>query len=653
MRSNDLPGTALAYAQRGWSVIPLRPEDKRPLLDAWASFQTDGASEDQVREWWARHPQANLGIVTGAVSGIVVLDLDGSEGLETVQQLVAAGHQLPHTVRAITPGKGGGSHLFFRHPGGTVPNRAHNIPGLPGCDVRGDGGYVLVAPSVHPEGGVYRWAPGCAPGEVELAEIPSWLLDALQAAPAGWAGDGTPGAWFQGVPEGQRNDSAARLAGRWLAKGLEPEEVGELLLLWNVRNQPPLPEEEIRQVARSIAAREATKPAGEGTPAPVFAQPLSALLAQEDRPIAYLATGLLEVGAIGFVGGEPKLGKSWLGLHMALAVATGTPVLGTYPVPSKDRVLYIQEEDGPDLIRRRIRLLCAGQGIPEPEDACFRVAVRTGFKINDPRWCEALRKELVAFRPALILVDVLNKVHTADENDQQEMTHVMSLFEGLRREFGCAFLLVHHFRKSGGEGSMRGNQRLRGSGVLGGWSECSFYLSPMQNGAIQVEHESKNPTLEPFAFRLEDVKDTEGTLVAVRLAYQGAAVVLQQADKLNAMLGTVQEAHAEGGASLCTAKALADRAEVSENTVRAQLRLLEDAGKVRQVKIRPGGQGRPVTAYLPAEAADPAGEDGSATHPPRGDELMKHVGAPQEGGSSAQKAPFELSHEAGEGVARG
>ena len=85
------------------------------------------------------------------------------------------------------------------------------------------------------------------------------------------------GSWFEGVPEGQRNDSAARLAGRWLAKGFSPEEVEELLVLWNARNQPPLPETEVRQVARSIAAREAAKPAGEPVAEPVFAQPLSTL----------------------------------------------------------------------------------------------------------------------------------------------------------------------------------------------------------------------------------------------------------------------------------------------------------------------------------------------------------------------------------------
>ncbi len=412
-------------------------------------------------------------------------------------------------------------------------------------------------------------------------------------------------------------------------------------------------EEIIRRLQDRVSGLEGlTNQSVGGFPA-IFAQPLSAILNAQDVPIDYLAQSFLERGAIGFIGGEPKLGKSWLALYIALCIATGTPIFGIYAVPQRERVLYIQEEDAIGLLKRRIRLLCAWLAIPEPEDAFFRVAVRTGFKIDDPRWFKVLHKELMGFHPALVVVDVFNKVHTAEERDQQEMTRIMGLFESLRREFACAIQLVHHFKKEGSEGSKRGNQRLRGSSVLGSCSECSFYLSQMQDGSLRVEHESKNPTLEPFAFRLEDVKDPAGGLIGVRLAYQGAAAVIQQSDKLNEMLGTVQKAYTEGGEGLCTAKALAERANVSENTVRAQLRLLEDAGKVRQVKIRPGGQGRSVTAYPPAEAADPAGEDGSATHPPRGDELMKQAGDPQEVGSSAQKPPFELIQEAGEGVARG
>ena len=422
------------------------------------------------------------------------------------------------------------------------------------------------------------------------------------------------------------------------------------LVLWNCRNRPPMEEAQVRKVARSIAGREASKGKPEEEPAPSFAIPLSAIMALKDAPVDYLATGLLEQGTIGFVGGEPKLGKSWLTLHIALTVATGTPVLGTFPVPRKAKVLYVQEEDGAGLLAKRIRLLCAGHGMQNPGDEDFRAAVRTGFKIDDPRWFQALHRELEAFHPSLVVVDVLNKVHMADENEQTEMTRIMGLFESLRREFGCGFLIVHHFRKQGGDGSSRGNQRLRGSSVLGGWSECSLYLSGMANKGLRVEHESKNPTLEPFAFRLEDQKDEAGNLTGVRLTYQGVAAVLQQSEKLNEMLEVVQEAFAKGGPEACTAKSLAERAKVSENTARAQLKLLEDAGEVQQVKVRPGGQGREIAAFQPSHEAP---GDSSAAQPPRGIELMSQPGGPPEQDGSDQMVAVELSYPVREGVARG
>ncbi len=606
---------ALALAGRGWSVIPLIPGEKRPLLD-WKPYQAKPATAEQIRAWWGEHPEANLGIVTGAVSGLVVLDLDGPAGLKSIK-----GKHLPPTLSCKTPR---GWHYYFRHPGGEVSNRTALLPGV---DVRGDGGYVVAPPSANAEGVPYAWAEGLA--DLEPAPLPDWLAEAFRAPSAPIARTGEN--WLQGAPEGRRNDTAARLCGRWISAGLPAREAEELLVLWNQRNRPPLPEEEVRRVARSIAEREeAKKKVPE--PMPSFALPVGILLSQVDKPVSYLASPLLERGTIGFIGGEPKLGKSWLALQIALAVSTGTPVLGSFPVINRERVLFIEEEDSADLLRRRIRLLCAGHGIPMPEDAYFRLAVRTGFQVDNPRWFTTLEHELREFRPALVIVDVLNKVHGADENEQTEMTRIMGLFEKARREFGCGFLIVHHFRKQGGEGASRGNQRLRGSSVLGGWSECSFYLSPMGNGALRVEHESKNGSQEAFAFRLDDTKDTAGKILAVRLAHQGAAAVLQQSDKLNETLEAVEAAYAEGGADFCTPKALAIRLDVVENTARAYLRCLEEAKKVRRQEIRP--EGRKATAYVPADV--------SAEHPPKAPDLLSPAMA---GDTSAQNDDFELNQQ--------
>jgi Bifunctional DNA primase/polymerase, N-terminal/Primase C terminal 1 (PriCT-1) len=256
---------ALAYLARGWSVIPLRPADKRPLV-AWQEFQHRRPSEAVVRAWFRQHPEAGLGIVTGLVSGLLVLDVDAAHGGEaSLQRLSQAHGPLPWTVEAHTGG--GGRHLYFAHPGGVVPNRAGLRPGL---DLRGDGGYVVAPPSSHPSGAGYRWSETASPERAHPAPPPVWLLK-LVAAPGGRGRAGHPLAYWRnlvktGVTEGERNTTVASLAGHLLFHGTDPEVVTELLLCWNrVRCRPPLADEEVARTVASIArTHERHREAGEG-----------------------------------------------------------------------------------------------------------------------------------------------------------------------------------------------------------------------------------------------------------------------------------------------------------------------------------------------------------------------------------------------------
>jgi hypothetical protein len=247
----EMLAAALEAAGRGWSVIPVRAHDKRPLL-AWQGFQKTRADAAQVREWYREWPQANLGIVTGAVSGLVVLDVDPKhQGDASLAELERRHGSLPRTVEAVSGG--GGRHLYFAHPGGHVPNRAGFAPGV---DVRGDGGMIVAPPSVHPSGARYAWKAGHAPGECVLAPLPGWLLDELTAS--GVHPGHALAYWrrlvVEGVPEGERNSTLASLAGHLLWHGVDADVVTELLLCWNrSRCRPPLADDEVVRVVESIA----------------------------------------------------------------------------------------------------------------------------------------------------------------------------------------------------------------------------------------------------------------------------------------------------------------------------------------------------------------------------------------------------------------
>jgi hypothetical protein len=249
--TNSLYERAIGYAARGWSVIPLRPRDKRPLL-AWAAFQHLRASEEQIAAWYQQSPKANVGIVTGGISGLLVLDVDpkhgGDESLAVLQRQHGA---LPDGPVVITGG--GGRHLYFAHPGMEVPNRASIMPGL---DLRGDGGYVVAPPSVHPSGTPYCWLAGHEPDRVPVPVMPEWLrgLCGVDVRRQGHPVD----YWRQlvraGVAEGARNNTVASFTGHLLWHGVDREIILQLMLGWNRwRCRPPLADEEVVKIVRSIA----------------------------------------------------------------------------------------------------------------------------------------------------------------------------------------------------------------------------------------------------------------------------------------------------------------------------------------------------------------------------------------------------------------
>jgi hypothetical protein len=238
---------ALQYLALGFVPIPIKPGSKKPLVE-WREFQTRRPSESEVRAWFTQWPDANIAIVTGSVSGIIALDLEAGADLGE--------RPIPPTPMQLTGG--GGKHYLFRHPGFPVPNAVRILDKV---DVRGDGGYIVVPPSLHPSGRRYEWV--ISPELEPLAEPPEWLINLLKQrsrASKDWK------AIANGVPEGQRNETLASYIGKVLS-GL-PVELWETAG-WDAargfaaRCKPALPEREAREVFESIAKREAAK-RGEG-----------------------------------------------------------------------------------------------------------------------------------------------------------------------------------------------------------------------------------------------------------------------------------------------------------------------------------------------------------------------------------------------------
>ena len=247
--------------KQGFSVIPLR-RDKKPLL-VWQEFQTRLPSDEELEEWFLRRwPDANLGIVTGALSGLVVVDADGEAGLAWMKR------HLPVTGVYVRTGRGW--HGYFRHPGGTVRNRGRIAPEV---DIRADGGYVVAPPSLHACGTAYAWlfTPGLGgwddlepyrlkEGGVSLAGI---ARSGAESRVSGGGLSSPVGPPFdlsgvdtllnaEPVEQGQRNVTLARLAGRWFAQGMDAETCLLAALGWNSTLPQPLDSKEVRRTVESI-----------------------------------------------------------------------------------------------------------------------------------------------------------------------------------------------------------------------------------------------------------------------------------------------------------------------------------------------------------------------------------------------------------------
>lgn len=242
MTNQNFKENALRYLKLGFSVIPVG-QKKKPLVK-WEEYQQRRPTEEEINKWAVDFDNPNIGIVTGDISGLVVVDVEVGGNTEN----------LPQTV--ISKTGGGGYHFFYKHPKQPVKNAVRIRDKT---DIRADGGYVIAPDSVHTSGTSYKWL--VSPEEADLAEIPQWILEGTEKNGKAKIN------WHQFLAseklEGVRNMSTVQLAGKLLYH--LPLELWEIagwstLKQWNnSQNKPPLDERELRGIWESIKTQEKNK----------------------------------------------------------------------------------------------------------------------------------------------------------------------------------------------------------------------------------------------------------------------------------------------------------------------------------------------------------------------------------------------------------
>lgn len=451
---NPRLAAALSYARHGWPVFPCRPYGKKPYTAHGVKDAT--IDEALICEWWTLWLDANVAIATGAGSGVVVIDTDkkpdhGIDGEETLRALELTHGPLPKTVMQITAG--GGSQRFFHSPGVPIPNSAGKVG--PGLDVRGDGGYVIVPPSIHPNRRIYEWEVLHHPDAVPLAGLPPAWIELLRSQGNG-AQAGTEEA--KPIREGQRNDTLFRLACAMRARGMSHAAVLAALLAENqARCQPPLPEAEVQRVVGGAARY--TPKGKESRPAVI-----TRLSEVTSCTVRWLWPGRIPLGKVTVRDGDPGLGKSLLSIGLAARMSTlqSMPDGAASDLSEPAGVVILSAEDDlADTIRPRLE--AAGADLSR---IVALTAIREGEDERLPTLLdlEAIRHEITHDNARLLIIDPLMAYlpSKVDSYRDQDVRRSLAPLAALAAETGVAVLVIRHLNKNG-----NGNALYRGGGSIG------------------------------------------------------------------------------------------------------------------------------------------------------------------------------------------
>ena len=445
---------ALYYASMGLAVFPLRPKDKRPATVNGCKAAT--TNKEQIAGWWDKHPDSNIGIATGRLSGgLVVIDLDidenkGVNGYDSLKAWQRENGELQETWQSIT-GRGG-YHLLYMSAS-THKNRVGLYEGI---DIRGDGGYIVAPPSIHPNGRKYEWEQG--PDEIAIAQADRRVADLLNGTVSKKQEkqDFPP---MEKIPEGCRTDAMVRLVGRLKGDGLADESIRAAVRSENEKLcVPPLTERELEKTVFPALSRgwQAERPYaavtdnGKTRPVKEF-KPVKAITAAElgemdIPPITWLVRDILPVG-LSMIGAPSKYFKSYMALGLCLAICRGGKFLGFDC--EKHGCLYLDLESTKRRPKSRIEQITGPFDKP-PGNLYIITGEQNVGRIGEG--FEAQVEHQLAEHPdiKLIVVDVFQLVKKPKGRSQSDYDCDYENFKAIKQiadTHDIGLTLIHHTRK--------------------------------------------------------------------------------------------------------------------------------------------------------------------------------------------------------------
>jgi replicative DNA helicase len=457
----------LDYLARGWSIVPVPKGAKFPVIK-WKEFQTRLPTEAEVIQWWTEDPEANTAIITGKISNLAVIDLDGPEGIKQAKQFNLA------PTLTVKSG-GGGLHYYYSFPEEGIQNSQKKLADK--VDIRGEGGLAIAPYSLHASGGIYAWVGGYAALQQPLVAFPKNLLDMLNKPrdEQGYTPVQGQEPWvselLKGNQPGDRHAALIRLAGYFQCKGLPLDVCTALLLDWDGRNQPPKGAEEIRKQVADVYTRYSNQKCSvsgsdnverAGT-APVLIttpnQALAGFKSELRTGARTIKTGFsvldrhtrgLLVGNISVIGAWPGVGKTAFTLGLARSLSE-----------QGQKVLYFPTEMAVNELMRVF--LSQGLNIPfsrvmsgelTEEEHAKSDAYLSGHllrflsicPINNPGVSD-IADAVQQVKPNVLMLDYLQHTAGSTGNARHDISDLVMQIKGIAKENECAAVVTSQFKR--------------------------------------------------------------------------------------------------------------------------------------------------------------------------------------------------------------
>lgn len=446
---------ALQYAGMGLAVFPIKPKGKTPLTTHGCLDAT--TDKDQIAKWWDRWPDANIGMAMGSKSGgLIAIDFDvdddkGIDGYHVLRDWERENGELPETIMSIT-GRGG-YHYIYR----TNKDYKNAVGFCEGIDIRAEGGYIIVPPSVHPNGRSYEWEQ--SPEDYPIAqadEMVERFLQGSQKEPEQRESFTSP----ELIPEGQRNATLYKMACSMRAKGYAETTIWLAVREENeAKCSPALNDCEIDTIVKSALKYESGSDISQ---IPAIEKPsqknnkesplLISLAFVEEKQAEWLVDGYIPKGQITVLAGDGGSGKTTTWCGMAAAVSKGErvffePLQDDFTRREPQKVLFFSSEDSLEYTLKA-RLRKAGADLGNIYSVSLRDERFSEIKFNSQLLNDLIRE----MQPALVVFDPIQAFIPSDiqMGQRNAMRNCLNPLIGLGEEYGTTFLIVVHTNKRQG-----------------------------------------------------------------------------------------------------------------------------------------------------------------------------------------------------------